>query len=56
MYFTTHKIKDITFIDNDNKKTTLPGWAFIDVSGHTILQIYGQKKLNIIKEYLNEIH
>jgi len=54
MIYTVTRIKNVTFPDNDNKQISLPGYAFIDVNGHTIIQVYGTKKVKLVKEYINE--
>ena len=53
MNFTIEKINDIILTDNETKKkVTIPGWAFIDEQGHTLIQIYGVKKKNLVIKIL----
>jgi hypothetical protein len=52
--YTTQRIRDFTFTNEDNKLVTVPGWAFIDVMGKTIIQVYGEKKVKVTKEYLGK--
>ena len=42
-------INGITILGGDDRLITLPGWAFIDEGGHTIIQVYGRKKMEYLK-------
>jgi len=43
----------LEFIDENKKKFSLDGYAFMDSSGHCIIIVYGEGKRDTMSEYLD---
>lgn len=44
----------IEILDENNKKISLTGYAFIDDWGFCIMIVYGEKKKELLTKYLSE--
>lgn len=44
----------LEILDENNKKISLGGFAFIDEWGFCIMIVYGEKKKELLSKYLNE--
>jgi len=44
----------LRFQDENKKWISLNGYAFIDKWGHCIIIVYGEKKRDLLSEYLSE--
>jgi len=55
MIFTIKKLENKIVFEENKKIFSYIGYAFLDKFNHTIIIVYGENKLNLIKKYLNEI-
>jgi hypothetical protein len=44
----------LEFLDENKKKRVYNAYAFMDKSGHYIIIVYGEKKRDLMSEYLCE--
>jgi len=44
----------LEFLDENNKKDSLSGYAFIDEWGGCVIIVYGEKKKELLSKYLSE--
>lgn len=44
----------LEILDENNKKNSLSGYAFIDEWGGCIMIVYGEKKKELLAKYLSE--
>ena len=55
MKHTIQKMSHVLRFQDENKKwISLIGYAFIDECGHCIIIVYGEKKRDVLSEYLLE--
>jgi hypothetical protein len=55
MKHTIQKMNQVLRFQDENKKwISLNGYAFIDDCGHCIMIVYGEKKRELLSEYLSE--